>query len=167
MTLPRGGRDRLSSASSVECSERAAPKLERPAPTSATRVMWWRSDGRLWIVSNFGVPPDRLGALALELQPGSGVPFVLPDPAVTFVGFSSLATYESARQSWNLDGSTIELAETTGGLAQQLDVPIVDVAERTIAGAACYELTLANGQLNMIWPTGDPDRWDSLIISPC
>jgi hypothetical protein len=59
----------------------------------------------------------------------------------------------------------IELAETTGGLAQQLDVPTVAVAERTIAGAAGYELALPNGQLNIIWPTDNPDRWGSLIIS--
>ena len=136
-----------------------------PAPTSATRVMWWRSDGRLWIVSNFGVAPDRLAALTLEIQPGSGVPFVLPDPTMTFIGMSSLTIYESARQGWGLDGSNIGLAVTTGGLAQQLDVPTVAVAERTIAGAAGYELTLANGQLNMIWPTANPDRWGSLIVS--
>ena len=59
----------------------------------------------------------------------------------------------------------IELAETTGGLARQLHVPTVAVAERTIAGAAGYELALPNGQLNIIWPTDNPDRWGSLIIS--
>lgn len=136
-----------------------------PAQTSATRVMWWRSDGRLWILSNFGVAPDRRAALILGLQPGSGVPFVLPDAGMTFIGISSLATYESARQGWKLAGSNIELAETTGGVAQQLGVPTVAVTERTIAGAAGYELTLPNGQLNIIWPTDNPDRWGSLIIS--
>jgi hypothetical protein len=136
-----------------------------PAPPSATRVMWWRSDGRLWIVSNFGVASDRLVEVTLEIQPGSGLPFVLPDPGFTFLGVSSLTAFESAQQGWSLDGSNLELAVTDGGLAQQLGGQIVSVRERTLAGAAGYELTLPNGQLNMIWPTDQPDRWGSLIIS--
>jgi hypothetical protein len=140
--------------------------VAEPIPTSATRVMWWRTDGRLWVVSNFGVVPERLAALALKIQPGSGVPFVLPDPSMTLIGVSSLATYQSVGQTWSLDGSTIGLAVTTGGLAQHLDVPVVAVAERTVAGEVGYELTLPNGQRNVIWPTDDPDRWGSLVISP-
>jgi hypothetical protein len=138
--------------------------VAEPVPTSATRVMWWRGDGRLWVVSNFGVAPDRLTALTLKIQPGSGVPFVLPDPSMTFIGVSSL-TYESVGQLWGLDGSNIRLAVTTGGLAQLLDMPTVAVAERTVAGEAGYELTLPNGQVNVIWPTDNHDRWASLAIS--
>ncbi|MEP7115335.1 MAG: hypothetical protein ABI862_18880 [Ilumatobacteraceae bacterium] len=135
-------------------------------PPSATRVMWWRSDGRLWVVSNFGLTPERLVELTLAIQPGSGLPFVLADPGMTFVGLSSLASFESARQDWTLDGSSVVIAVTNGGLAQQLDVPIVSVAARTVSGSAGYEITLPNGQLNVIWPTDDPDRWASLLVGP-
>ena len=57
------------------------------------------------------------------------------------------------------------LAVTTGGLAQQIaDTMAVSVVERTIAGAAGYAITLANGQVNLTWPTANPDRWGSLIV---
>ena len=135
--------------------------------SSATRVMWWRDDGRLWVVSNFGLTPERLMALTLAIQPGSGLPYVLPDPAMTFIGFNTAESYQSVRQDWTIDGQSLELGVATGGLAQQLaDVTPVSVAERRIAGAQGYAITLTNGQVNLAWPTGDADRWGSLRINP-
>jgi hypothetical protein len=132
---------------------------------SATRVMWWRADGRLWIVSNFGITKERLEELTLAIQPGSGLPFVLPDPAMTFVGFNT--SYKLIEQNWTLDGSLLRLAVTTGGLAQQLaDQAPASIAERTIAGKPGYAVTRSNGQINLIWPTDNSDQWASLIMSP-
>jgi hypothetical protein len=133
---------------------------------SATRVMWWRADGRLWIVSNFGLTADRLTELTLAIQPGSGLPYVLPDPAMTFVGFNTSESYQSLRQDWTLAGSPLTMAVTTGGLAQQLaDGTPESVMERTIAGKPGYALALPSGQVNLIWPTDNPDQWGSLIVS--
>ena len=84
---------------------------------------------------------------------------------ITFIGTSSLASFESARQDWTLDGSTVGIAVNNGGLALQLDVPTVSVVERTVSGAAGHEISMPNGQLDVIWPTDDPDRWASLDIS--
>ncbi len=136
--------------------------------SSATRVMWWRDDGRLWVVSNFGLTPDRLKALTLAIQPGSGLPFILPDPGMTFIGFNTAEDgFESIAQDWILDGSHLMLAVTTGGLAQQLaDVAPASIVERTIAGVQGYAITLTNGQVNLAWPTDNADRWGSLRISP-
>ncbi|MEP7203027.1 MAG: hypothetical protein ABI894_10480 [Ilumatobacteraceae bacterium] len=137
------------------------------ASPSNTRLMWWRDDGRLWIASNFEVTPERLTRLTLAIQPGSGLPYVLPEAGTEFVGFSTSDSYESVRQGWSMGGSSLTLAVTTGGLAQQLaDVTAVSVAERTIAGAAGYAFTLPNGQVNLAWPTAHPDQWGSLLISP-
>jgi hypothetical protein len=135
--------------------------------TSATRVMWWRGDGRLWTVTNFGLTPERLTELTLAIQPGSGLPYVLPDPAMTFVGFNTAGSYESIRQDWTLDGSHLVLAVTNGGLAQQLaDQVPVSIVERTIAGKQGYAITRTNGQIDLLWPTDTPDRWASLIVGP-
>jgi len=140
---------------------------EPPAPSSATRVVWWRDDRRLWLVSNYGLTAERLTALTLAIQPGSGLPWVLPDPSMTFVGFADSGFYESVRQDWSLDGSTLELTVTNGGLAQQLaDVTPLSVNERTIAGASGYAITLPNGQVNLIWPADRSDHWAALLISP-
>jgi hypothetical protein len=134
---------------------------------SATRLMWWRADGRLWIVSNYEVAPERLTQLALAIQPGSGLPYVLPEAGMSFIGFNAPESYEAVTQEWSLDGSSLVLSVSTGGLVQQLaDTVIVSVAERTIADGAGYSLTLPNGQVNLVWPTADPDRWGSLIVSP-
>lgn len=134
--------------------------------TSATRVMWWRGDGRLWVVSNFGFTPERLTQLTLAIQPGSGLPYVLPDPVMTFVGFNTAESYESVGQDWTLDGSHLTLAVTSGGLAQQLaDQVPQSIVERPIAGTQGYAVTQTNGQINLMWPTDDADRWASLIVS--
>ena len=133
----------------------------------ATRVMWWRADGRRWIVGNFNFAPSRLSQLTLEIQPGSGVPYVLPDASTSLMGFNAPESYDSVTQEWSLDGSSLELAVSTGGLAQQLaDTTIVSVVERTIAGVAGYAITLPNDQVNLVWPTADPDKWGSLIVAP-
>ena len=133
----------------------------------ATRVMWWRDDGRVWIVSNYNVAPLRLTQLTLAIQPGSGLPYVLPDAGTSLVGFNAPESYDSVTQEWSLDGSSLVLAVSTGGLAQQLaDYTVGSVEDRTIAGASGYAITLPNGQVNLVWPTADPDRWGSLIVGP-
>lgn len=135
--------------------------------TSATRIMWLRDDGRLWTVSNFGLTAERLKALTLAIQPGSGLPYVLPDPAMTFIGFNTAESYQSVRQDWTLDHHFLELGVFTGGLAQQLaDAVPVSVVERTIAGGQGYVITMTNGQVELVWPTGDGDHWGSLQLNP-
>ncbi len=58
------------------------------------------------------------------------------------------------------------LAVTTGGLAQQLaDIAPVSVAERILAGKPGYSITLTNGQVNLVWPTGNSDSWASLMLN--
>jgi hypothetical protein len=134
--------------------------------TSASRIMWWRGDGRLWVVSNFGLTPERLTQLTLAIQPGSGLPYVLPDPAMTFVGFNTAKSYQSVGQDWTIDGVHLTLAATTGGLAQQLaDQSPQSVEERTIVGKQGYVITRTNGQINLMWPTDNADRWASLTVS--
>lgn len=135
--------------------------------TSATRIMWLHNDGRLWTVSNFGLTPQRLQALTLAMQPGSGLPYVLPDASMTFIGFNTAESYQSVRQDWTLDQHFLELGVLTGGLAQQLaDAVPVSIVERTIAGGQGYEITMTNGQVELVWPTGDGDHWGSLQLNP-
>jgi hypothetical protein len=133
----------------------------------ATQVMWWHDDGRRWIVSNYNFAPVRLSQLTLEIQPGSGLPYVLPDAGTSLVGFNAPESYDSVVQEWSLGGSSLVLAVSTGGLAQQLaDTTIVSVVPRTIAGVSGYAITLPNAQVNLVWPTADPDKWGSLIVAP-
>ncbi|MEO8265562.1 MAG: hypothetical protein ABI706_08635 [Ilumatobacteraceae bacterium] len=135
--------------------------------TSATRIMWLHSDGRLWTVSNFGLTPERLKALTLAILPGSGLPYVLPDPSRAFIGLNTAEAYQSVRQDWTLDQHFLELGVFTGGLAQQLaDAVPVSVVERTIAGAQGYVISMTNGQVKLVWPTGDGDHWGSLQLNP-
>lgn len=134
--------------------------------TSATQVMWLHSDGRLWTISNFGLTPERLKALTLAIQPGSGLPYVLPDPSMTFIGFNTAEAFQSVRQDWTVDQQFLEIGLETGGLAAQLvdEVP-VSVVERTIAGTTGYEITQINGQVKITWPTGNADQWRHLGVN--
>ena len=139
-----------------------------PLPSSATRIMWWRGDGRLWVVSDFGLTPDRLTVLALAITSDGTGTLTLNDPSMRLVGTSRLDALETIKQAWKLDGQTLVLAVSTGGLAQALaDVlPTSSIAQYTVAGEVGYKATLPNGQVNLIWPTDDPVRWASLIIAP-
>lgn len=112
-----------------------------PPPTSATRIMWWRDDGRVWIVSNFGLSPENLTTLALQIEAGPNGSYTLPDASMTLVGSASLASYQSMTQSWTLDGHNLSLTVANGGLAQQVsDLPVRDLAKYTVAGHAGYAL---------------------------
>jgi hypothetical protein len=134
-----------------------------PPPTSATRIMWWRDDGRVWIVSNFGLSPENLTTLALQIEAGPNGSYTLPDASMTLVGSASLASHQSMTQAWTLDGHNLSLTVANGGLAQQVsDLPVHAIAERTIAGHPGYALTLSNGQVNLIWPTDHEGWWASI-----
>ena len=138
-----------------------------PPPSSATRVMWWRGDGRLWIVSNYGLTTERLTELALAIEPGPNGTPALSDPSMTLVGSSTSDAYQSMLQQWTLDGHNLTLAVTNGGLAQQLsDLPVTSIEEQVIAGMAGYKITLPNAQVNLIWPTDNPALWASIAVSP-
>jgi hypothetical protein len=141
--------------------------LPDPPPSSAIRVMWWRGDGRLWIISTYGLTTERLTELALAIEPGPDGTPALTDPSMTLVGFSTSAAYQSILQQWTLDGHNLTLAVTNGGLTQQLsDLPVTSIEEQVIAGTAGYKITLPNAQVNLIWPTDNPDLWASIAVSP-
>jgi hypothetical protein len=138
-----------------------------PPPTSATRIMWWRDDGRVWIVSNFGLNQENLTTLALQIEAGPNGSYTLPDASMTLVGSASLANHQSMTQAWTLDGHNLSLTVANGGLAQQVsDLPVHAIAERTIASHPGYALTLSNGQVNLIWPTDHAGWWVSIAGEP-
>ncbi len=140
---------------------------EVPPPSSVSRTMWWRDDGRLWIVSNYGLGPERLTALTLEIQLGTDGTQMLADPSMTLVGTSSLDNYASVSQPWTFNGQNLSIAVTNGGLARQLDsLTARSIVAQTIAGTAGYKVTLLNGQVNLMWPTVDPTYWGSVTSGP-
>lgn len=138
-----------------------------PPPSSATRIMWWRDDGRVWIVSNYGVTSETLTSLALSLEVEPDGSHTLADPSMTLVGTASLDTYESMTQAWTLDRHNLSLTVTNGGLAQQLsDLSATLIVEHDVAGRSGYAVTLSNGQVNLIWPTDHAGWWMSVSGEP-
>ncbi|HEY7627375.1 MAG TPA: hypothetical protein VH761_09920 [Ilumatobacteraceae bacterium] len=98
---------------------------------------------------------------------GDGTP-TIDDPAITAIGTRTSADYKSIRQTWTLNGQTLDLSATNGGLARQLNhlSAVSSIAEITIAGNGGYRVTLPNGQVNVIWPTDDPTCWASITSGP-
>jgi hypothetical protein len=137
-----------------------------PPPSSATHIMWWRDDGRLWIISSYGMAPDQMTDLTFAIEQHGGGALTLAEPSMIPMGTSSLETSESLRQQWSLDGQPLDLVLSNGGLVEQLDLPVRSIVEHQIADRAGYKITLSNGQVNLAWPTDDPAWWGSVTSGP-
>jgi hypothetical protein len=141
--------------------------VPEPPPSSATHIVWWRDDGRLWNVSNYGLTPDRLTTMTLAIESDEAGTLMLADPSMNFLGTNQLDAYQSISQSWTLDGHNLILAVTNGGLTQHLsDLPTTSITEHVIAGRDGYKVTRTNGQVELIWPTEDPLWWASVTMQP-
>ncbi len=142
--------------------------VESPALPSASRMMWWRDDGRLWIVSNFGVGTERLKELTLKIQAGTDGRPELSDDAMVLIGTDTVRELKVTRQSWDLDGHAISLRVSTGGLASQLsDVFAQTMSNYTVDGEAGYQFVRPDGQVTVIWPTtGEGTQWAKLDVAP-
>jgi hypothetical protein len=129
------------------------------------RVMWWRPDGRLWVLTGNGLTDDELVELAGSLVPGSGVPHVLDDPRYEFSGFALLDQYRSVSRTHQIGDTatgtprSVVLSVTNGGLVQQLaDSVPTSIEPVTVLGTDGYRMTLVNGQTDVIWPVSDETR---------
>jgi hypothetical protein len=136
-----------------------------PPPSSATHIMWWRDDGRLWIISSYGMTSDQMTDLTFAIEQEDGE-LTLAEPSMLPVGASSLQTSEELRQHWSLDGQPLDLVLSNGGLVEQLDLPVRSIVEHQIADRAGYKITLSNGQINLAWPTDDAGWWASVTSGP-
>ena len=132
-----------------------------------SRIMWWRNDGRLWVVTQHGLSPERLTALTLTIQQNSGLPYVLPDPSMKFVLTAGPEDPDAIRQDWTLAGSHVMLELATPGLVHLLNGAETSIAARTVRGQPGYAITLGNGQIDVTWPSGgQSSSWFALYISP-
>jgi len=132
-----------------------------------SRIMWWRSDGRLWVVTQHGLTPERLTALTLTIQEGSGLPYVLPDPSMKFVLTAGPEDPDAIRQDWTLAGAHVMLELATPGLVHLLNGAETSIVSRVVRGQPGYAITLGNGQIDVTWPSGGQSgSWFALFISP-
>lgn len=133
-------------------------------------VYEWRPDGQLYVVDSFGLERDRLVEFVASIQPGSGVPFILPsdDPEFSDAGLSILdprPTYLS--QPWTLDGAAVRLSAATGGFARHL----FDLAASTltvepidVAGGVGLRIEATDGT-HLLWPSAASSNvWVSATI---
>jgi hypothetical protein len=137
-----------------------------PPPSTATHVMWWRDDGRLWIISSYGMTSDQMTDLTFAIEQEDDGALTLAEPSMLPVGASSLETDEALRQHWSLDGQPLDLVLSNAGLVEQLDLPVRSIVEHQIADRAGYKIMLSNGQVDLAWPTDDPAWWASVTSGP-
>ncbi len=110
---------------------------------------------------------DDLTATRLgdEIVNGSGLPYVLPDPAATLVAFGIESSGELHAQTYSSgDGSaTLSSGAYRGRLGELADA--TDGAAIAVAGTSGYRYTGADGSVHVFWPTPN-GFWASLDISP-
>jgi hypothetical protein len=55
--------------------------VSAPPPSSATHIMSWRDDDRLWIISSCGMAPDQMTDLTLAIEQQDDGELTLPNPS--------------------------------------------------------------------------------------
>ena len=157
----------------LNVSTDSIPLLQAPIGTAVLEhmgdqgsfVFWWRDDVVLQI-SGYGLDDEQLAEQAMEIVPGSGLPWVLPDPQYEYLGMYS--DIVQRHEGWALaDGTGVQLSVATGGLVAQLGSgnARASVTHYTVAGISGYELRAANGFVDVIWPADESgDSWMRLSI---
>jgi thiol-disulfide isomerase/thioredoxin len=158
-------------------SEPCCPPL--PAPGPATAMAWGDVQGLdhgvLLLVATpqlsgdttrayqwTGMTDERAAGLQSEVQPGSGLPYVLPDPSMELLGSGFLDVGTSLSQGYTNDAGTVTIA--VGDYRGQLRSIVDGFRMTSIAGETGYRTDDATGT-HVVWRAQN-GQWATLEIPP-
>ena len=157
----RGDAPRLLLLRVVGAEFRAAPSttvaglhdvMERPQP-----------DGSTWKFSAIGFDPATAQRLASQVVAGSGMPFVLPDPAVRLLAFATPSDQPGHSQRY-VGGTTTVILQVHPYSGQfELFNDGTSTRYVAVAGVQGYATRRADGSTLVVWPAAN-GRWATMHI---
>ena len=106
---------------------------------------------------------ERADALAEQVVPGSGLPYVLPDPSMQLLGNGFVGDGFRVDQTYTADNERVELS--VGDYRGQLDLLATGLpfAATTVAGRTAYRFEV-DGVTWLVWQT-PAGTWGTMAIS--
>lgn len=140
------------------------------ANPAANATVLPQPDGSVWQFWSYGMSTSRREALAAEVVPGSGLPFVLPDDSMSFLSVGGLGpAAHSKAQTYLAAGAadlgtafaTIDVGSDRGlfrGLASA-----TAITDTTVAGMPAYRSVATDGTVVFDWRS-TAGQWASLSV---
>jgi hypothetical protein len=145
--------------------------LSGPDADDPNAIVWKRSDGTTWLISQRGlVPTAPLGQqpfidLARSLTPGSGVPVVLPSPSATLLGATTSARL--ANQEYSVGAENCPLEVSVANWPSVVDLaPGATTSTTTVLGFPGLMGVGDDGATLVTWDAGN-GWWGELSIASC
>jgi hypothetical protein len=145
--------------------------LSGPDADDPNAIVWKRSDGTTWLISQRGlVPTAPLGQqpfidLARSLTPGSGVPVVLPSPSATLLGATTSARL--ANQEYSVGAENCPLEVSVANWPSVVDLaPGAPTSNTTVLGFPGLMGVGDDGATLVTWDAGN-GWWGGLSIASC
>jgi hypothetical protein len=150
-----------------------AATLSGPDADDPNAIVWKRSDGTTWLISQRGLvasggtldDQQPFIDLARSLTPGSGVPVVLPSPSATLLGATTSARLANQEYSVGAENCPLEVSVANWP-------PVVDLApgettsDTTILGFPGLMGIAGDGDTVVTWDAGN-GWWGELAVASC
>ncbi len=145
---------------------RSGPSSPALGPADTSLATYQMIGEQAVAVASYGLTPQQRADLAAQIQPGSGLPWVLPvgsDWVVLSMGVQA----DGPTQLQMYSNATGHVAITVGPLIDQFfTLAAADSVEPvTVAGRAGWKATNADG-VYVVWPAADSGQWATMAIVP-
>lgn len=143
---------------------RSGPGSPDMAPADTSLAGYQMIGDQAVAVSSYGIDAQQQADLMAQVQPGSGLPWVLPVDGWTYLGMGTGNDGPTQQQTYSSGSGTVTIE--IGPLANQfLTLATVgDIQEVVVTGRNGWKATNDNG-IYVLWPAGDSGQWASLTIS--
>jgi hypothetical protein len=151
------------------------PSAEAAAGNSeADATLLPQADGSVWQFWSYGMTTERREALAALVVPGSGLPYVLPDPSMSLLSVGGLGPAAHARtqayfssenehpESNGINFATMSVGSDRG-LFRELTLS-KSLTYTTVAGMPAYRSEQSGGVVLFDW-RATAGQWATLVVS--
>jgi hypothetical protein len=142
---------------------RSGPSSPALGPADTSLATYQMIGEQAVAVASYGLTPQEQADLAAQIQPGSGLPWVLPVEGWAFLGMG--AQTDGATQLQRYSNGTDAVDISVGPLIDQFfTLAAADSVEPvTVAGRAGWKATNAD-VIYLLWPAGDSGQWATMTI---
>ncbi len=146
----------------TEVLDGAGDVVATTAPGTTTRSV----EGGTLVFTSYGLSDSERDALAQEVVPGSGLPYVLPADGWQNLAMGRQNAGALRTQRYANDQGTVSLSvgEYRGQLAE-LAATDSTITEVTVAGNAGWMVTDQTGTV-VVWPAADSGQWALMTVPP-